>query len=150
MNSEEVAIKLECVKAKHPQLHIETKFYKMMQSGGASYHVHTHVYIHTHTHHTHTPHTHTHTHYTTLFHFLYSWHPHHQVVRHRGVLQCAGDGAAGTQSRGPLQLLWAQVQSQDSVATGRPAGETLTHTPILLRVTLGLHSSSSLFHLWLL
>lgn len=32
-SSEEVAIKLECVKAKHPQLHIEAKFYKMMQSG---------------------------------------------------------------------------------------------------------------------
>ena len=64
MNSEEVAIKLECVKAKHPQLHIEAKFYKRMQSGGASYLVHTHVYIHTHTHtHTHTTHTHrTHTH----------------------------------------------------------------------------------------
>ncbi len=31
---EEVAIKLECVKTKHPQLHIEAKFYKMMQSGG--------------------------------------------------------------------------------------------------------------------
>ena len=30
----EVAIKLECVKTKHPQLHIEAKFYKMMQSGG--------------------------------------------------------------------------------------------------------------------
>ena len=27
---EEVAIKLECVKTKHPQLHIEAKFYKMM------------------------------------------------------------------------------------------------------------------------
>ena len=50
MNSEEVAIKLECVKAKHPQLHIEAKFYKMMQSGGASYYVHTHVHTHTHTH----------------------------------------------------------------------------------------------------
>lgn len=33
---EEVAIKLECVKTKHPQLHIEAKFYKMMQSGGMS------------------------------------------------------------------------------------------------------------------
>jgi hypothetical protein len=31
---EEVAIKLECVKTNHPQLHIEAKFYKMMQSGG--------------------------------------------------------------------------------------------------------------------
>lgn len=31
---EEVAIKLECVKTKHPQLHIEAKFYKMMQGGG--------------------------------------------------------------------------------------------------------------------
>jgi casein kinase 1 delta len=29
----EVAIKLECVKTNHPQLHIEAKFYKMMQSG---------------------------------------------------------------------------------------------------------------------
>ena len=33
---EEVAIKLECVKAKHPQLHIEAKFYKMVQCGGGS------------------------------------------------------------------------------------------------------------------
>ncbi|XP_014777672.1 casein kinase I isoform X1 [Octopus bimaculoides] len=32
-NGEEVAIKLECVKTKHPQLHIESKIYKMMQGG---------------------------------------------------------------------------------------------------------------------
>ncbi|KAJ8910732.1 hypothetical protein NQ315_016130 [Exocentrus adspersus] len=30
---EEVAIKLECIKTRHPQLHIESKFYKMMQGG---------------------------------------------------------------------------------------------------------------------
>ncbi|TRY87144.1 hypothetical protein DNTS_010213 [Danionella cerebrum] len=30
---DEVAIKLECVKTKHPQLHIESKIYKMMQGG---------------------------------------------------------------------------------------------------------------------
>ncbi|XP_017786666.1 PREDICTED: casein kinase I-like isoform X2 [Nicrophorus vespilloides] len=30
---EEVAIKLECLKTRHPQLHIESKFYKMMQGG---------------------------------------------------------------------------------------------------------------------
>eukprot|EP00095_Tigriopus_kingsejongensis_P009840 maker-scaffold21_size687808-snap-gene-5.38 protein:Tk09840 transcript:maker-scaffold21_size687808-snap-gene-5.38-mRNA-1 annotation:"casein kinase i isoform epsilon-like isoform x6" len=29
--SEEVAIKLECIKTKHPQLHIESKFYRIMQ-----------------------------------------------------------------------------------------------------------------------
>lgn len=34
---EEVAIKLECVKTKHPQLHIESKIYKMMQGGGNVY-----------------------------------------------------------------------------------------------------------------
>lgn len=34
---EEVAIKLECVKTKHPQLHIESKIYKMMQGGGTVY-----------------------------------------------------------------------------------------------------------------
>jgi hypothetical protein len=28
-----VAIKLECIKTKHPQLHIESKFYKIMQGG---------------------------------------------------------------------------------------------------------------------
>jgi len=32
-NNEEVAIKLECLKTKHPQLHIEAKFYRMMQGG---------------------------------------------------------------------------------------------------------------------
>jgi hypothetical protein len=31
---EEVAIKLEHMNAKHPQLHIECKFYKIMQDGG--------------------------------------------------------------------------------------------------------------------
>ncbi|CAG2172741.1 unnamed protein product [Oppiella nova] len=31
--SEEVAIKLECIKTKHPQLHIESKFYKLMVGG---------------------------------------------------------------------------------------------------------------------
>ncbi|GLG99581.1 Uncharacterized protein GBIM_06016 [Gryllus bimaculatus] len=31
--AEEVAIKLECIKTRHPQLHIESKFYKMMQGG---------------------------------------------------------------------------------------------------------------------
>lgn len=35
--NEEVAIKLECVKTKHPQLHIEAKFYKMMQGGGKAF-----------------------------------------------------------------------------------------------------------------
>lgn len=30
---EEVAIKLECIKTKHPQLHIESKIYKIMQGG---------------------------------------------------------------------------------------------------------------------
>lgn len=30
---EEVAIKLECIKTRHPQLHIESKFYRMMQGG---------------------------------------------------------------------------------------------------------------------
>uniref|UniRef100_A0A8C9G0B4 Protein kinase domain-containing protein n=1 Tax=Pavo cristatus TaxID=9049 RepID=A0A8C9G0B4_PAVCR len=34
---EEVAIKLECVKTKHPQLHIESKIYKMMQGGGVKH-----------------------------------------------------------------------------------------------------------------
>ncbi|PAA55196.1 hypothetical protein BOX15_Mlig013128g2 [Macrostomum lignano] len=32
-NGEEVAIKLECVRTKHPQLHIESKIYKLMQGG---------------------------------------------------------------------------------------------------------------------
>ncbi|CAF4527497.1 unnamed protein product [Rotaria sp. Silwood1] len=32
-SNEEVAIKLECVRTKHPQLHIESKIYRMMQGG---------------------------------------------------------------------------------------------------------------------
>ena len=28
-----MAIKLECIKTKHPQLHIESKFYRIMQGG---------------------------------------------------------------------------------------------------------------------
>ncbi|CAF0773110.1 unnamed protein product [Didymodactylos carnosus] len=32
-SGEEVAIKLECVRTKHPQLHIESKIYRMMQGG---------------------------------------------------------------------------------------------------------------------
>ena len=34
---EEVAIKLEHTNAKHPQLHIECKFYRIMQGGGNTY-----------------------------------------------------------------------------------------------------------------
>jgi hypothetical protein len=34
ITGEEVAIKLECIKTKHPQLHIESRFYKLMQGGG--------------------------------------------------------------------------------------------------------------------
>lgn len=34
---EEVGIKLECVKLKHPQLHIESKIYKILQGGGANF-----------------------------------------------------------------------------------------------------------------
>ena len=34
LTNEEVAIKLEQINAKHPQLHIECKFYKIMQGGG--------------------------------------------------------------------------------------------------------------------
>ncbi|CAF0914424.1 unnamed protein product [Didymodactylos carnosus] len=32
-SGEEVAIKLECIRTKHPQLHIESKIYRMMQGG---------------------------------------------------------------------------------------------------------------------
>ena len=37
---EEVAIKLECIKTRHPQLHLESKFYKMMYGGGKFSYVH--------------------------------------------------------------------------------------------------------------
>ena len=32
--NEEVAIKLECLKTRHPQLHTEAKLYKIMQTNG--------------------------------------------------------------------------------------------------------------------
>ena len=37
---EEVAIKLEHMNAKHPQLHIECKFYRIMQGGGKLFNEH--------------------------------------------------------------------------------------------------------------
>uniref|UniRef100_A0ABJ7H398 Casein kinase 1 delta n=1 Tax=Homo sapiens TaxID=9606 RepID=A0ABJ7H398_HUMAN len=43
---EEVAIKLECVKTKHPQLHIESKIYKMMQGGDQSHRIHSFKELH--------------------------------------------------------------------------------------------------------
>lgn len=33
-SGEEVGVKLECVKLKHPQLHIESKIYRILQGGG--------------------------------------------------------------------------------------------------------------------
>ncbi|VDN28827.1 unnamed protein product [Gongylonema pulchrum] len=33
LTQEEVAIKLECMKTKHPQLHIEARLYKLMSGG---------------------------------------------------------------------------------------------------------------------
>ncbi len=51
-----------------------------------------------------------------------SWDSVSEVVWHRRGLQCSGDGATGAQSGGPLQLLWKEVHSQDSVATGGPTG----------------------------
>ena len=46
------------------------------------------------------------------------------MVRSRRRLQRYGDGAAGPQSGGPVQLLLPQVQSENSPAAGRPDGET--------------------------
>ena len=53
---------------------------------------------------------------------LLSWYPVHQVVWHRGGLQCTGDGTAGAQPRGSLQLLQSQVLPKNRTATGRPTG----------------------------
>ncbi|XP_022860285.1 casein kinase 1-like protein 10 [Olea europaea var. sylvestris] len=36
-NGEEVAIKLESVKTKHPQLHYESKIYMLLQGGSESF-----------------------------------------------------------------------------------------------------------------
>ena len=128
-SGEEVAIKLECVKTKHPQLHIESKFYKMMQGGGeARGAVGVGVGALR----------------LCLGHSNgegprdwwagecrcltapppCSGDPIHQVVRCRGGLQRDGHGAAGAQPRGPLQLLLPQVQPQDCAAPGRPDGES--------------------------
>ncbi|TNN27551.1 hypothetical protein EYF80_062304 [Liparis tanakae] len=49
-----------------------------------------------------------------------SGHPLHQVVRGGGRLQRDGDGAAGAQPGGPVQLLLPEVQPQDGAAAGRP------------------------------
>ena len=42
-SGEEVGVKLECVKLKHPQLHIESKIYRILQGGGMYQYSCTHV-----------------------------------------------------------------------------------------------------------
>ena len=52
-----------------------------------------------------------------------SGHPDDKVVRGRGGLQRDGDGAAGAQPGGSVQLLLSEVQPEDSPAAGRPDGK---------------------------
>lgn len=47
-----------------------------------------------------------------------------KVVWCRGRLQRDGNGAAGSQSRGPVQLLLPEVQPKDCPAFGGPDGTT--------------------------
>ena len=42
-----------------------------------------------------------------------------------GRLQCSGDGTAGTQSGGPLQLLLPKIFTQDSLTTCGPVGAAI-------------------------
>ena len=77
---------------------------------------HTHAHTHTYTHACMHAHTHTHTH-------TRSWHPLHQVVWHRGGLQCFSDGVTGPEFRGSVQLLLSEVQSENSSPVSGSAGE---------------------------
>jgi len=45
MNNEEVAIKLESVKAKHPQLEYEARVYKSLAGGGTEISLNTYTYV---------------------------------------------------------------------------------------------------------
>lgn len=66
------------------------------------------------------------------------------MVRGRRRLQRHGDGAAGPQSGGPVQLLLSQVQPEDGPAAGRsngeaqvsPANKGFSRDPELIRLTV--------------
>ena len=53
-----------------------------------------------------------------------SWDTKHQVVWHRGGLQCHGLGSFRPQSGRPLQFLPPEVHSQNGVDACRPAGKS--------------------------
>ena len=47
-----------------------------------------------------------------------SWNTRREVLRCRGRVQCDGDGAAGPEPRGPLQLLQQKADPEDGAAAG--------------------------------
>lgn len=51
-------------------------------------------------------------------------------MRSRGRLQRDGDGIAGTQSGGSVQLLLSKIQPEDGPAAGRPDGEDALYSPL--------------------
>lgn len=89
---EEVAIKLEHMNAKHPQLHIECKFYRVMQGGGKLF---------------------------SLLVFdlnpnpksnFFSWYSNSQVLWTGRRICGHGHGAFGSQFRRSVQLLSSEIQ----------------------------------------
>ena len=54
---------------------------------------------------------------------LCSWHPQPAVVWYRGGVQRDGDRPAGSQPRGPVQLLQQEAHSEKRADAGGPDGE---------------------------
>lgn len=72
---------------------------------------------------------------------FFSGHSNHKVVRGRRRLQCDGDGAAGAQPGGSLQLLLAQIQPEDRAAARWSDGEA-GRTPSAQHARVALSSSN--------
>ena len=113
---EEVAIKLEHMNAKHPQLHIECKFYKIMQGGGWYIEFFSRFFALQ----------------KVFLSFTYnSRDSNGQVLWTRRRIRGTGDGIIGSQFGRFVQLLPSEIQSQDCAASSRSNGIEILSFSIL-------------------
>lgn len=103
---EEVAIKLECIKTRHPQLHIESKIYKMLLRA-RKLKINLYFYFSN----------------SIYLNFLYfSWNTYNKMVWFRGRLQCNGNGITWSIIRGPFQFLFQKIFYKNCTTFSWPIG----------------------------
>ena len=104
--------------AKHPQLHIECKFYRIMQGGGTFLNNSLRNNFNG---------------LTSHFFCIYSWYSNSQVLRPRRRICCHGYGTFRSKFRRPFQFLSQKIQSKNRSSPSRSDGKS---TYCVVRCTL--------------